>query len=114
VSEADDGARRDAAEPETGPAFDRALSLMRERERFIAVARDLLVAPQQSSAEREAQLALAVQRYTRAIRASGLPLERVLALVTSALATTFEDAPGAGRDVLETVVPLVFEEFEAD
>ena len=114
MSDADEGVTRDADEPEAGPAFDRALSLMRERERFVAVARSLLVAPGQPSAERDAQLLPSVLRYTRALRTSGMPLERVLALVTSALATTFEDAPDAGREVLETAVPCVFEEFDTE
>jgi hypothetical protein len=113
MSDADEGAGRDADEPEAGPAFDRALSLMRERERFIAVARSVLLEPR-PSVEREADLAPAVLRYTRALRSSGLPLERVLALVNSALVTTFEDASDGGREVLETVVIWVFEEFEAD
>lgn len=114
MSDAEEGVRRDAGEPEAGPAFDRALSLMRERERFIAVARGVLPEARQPGANLDAELAPAALRYTRALRASGLPLERVLALVTSALATTFEDAPDAGRQVLETVVLRVFEDFEAD
>jgi hypothetical protein len=114
MSDADEGVRDDADAPEAGPAFERALSLMRERERFVAVARGALLEPEQPHADREGRLAPAVVRYTRALRASGLPLERVLGLVTSALATTFEDAPDAGRAVLESVVHRVFEEFEAE
>ena len=114
MSNADEGVRGDADEPEAGPAFERALSLMRERERFVAVARDLLLGPERPGADPEARLAPAVVRYTRALRTSGLPLDRVLGLVTSALASTVEEAPDAGRAVLEGVVHCVFEEFEAE
>ena|SRR5829696_9313928 len=99
-------------EPEAGPAFARALTLMRERERFVDVARSVRRASGQPSDDRDAEFLPSVLRYTRALRASGLPLERVMALVTSAIVTTFADTPDAGREVLETVVTWVFEEFE--